>query len=139
MDAIETTSYLRDRLDEARRKIERITWRLTADRKGHTDDFRNTDSIVHPAFSQYEPQPYPGKIVLLQSSEWPKSPYFDFKLGWEDLAQTIDFHRIIADHAYLFDEPNVGAVANALNAYMENSAKIEVDAGFAKPSPERKS
>ena len=120
MDASETTTYLRDRLDEARRKIERITWRLTADRKGHTDDFHNTDSIVHPAFSQYEPQPYPGKIVLLQSSEWPKSPYFDFKLGWEDLAAEIDFHRIVADHAYLFDDPNVDFVAKTLNIYLED-------------------
>jgi len=121
MDSSETSVYLKDRLDEARRKIERITWRLTADRKGHTDDFRNTDSIVHPAFSQYEPQPYPGKIVLLQSSEWPKSPYFEFKLGWEDLAGGIDFHRIAGDHAYMFDEPNVASVAETLDAYLENS------------------
>jgi aspartate racemase len=121
MDSSETSAYLRDRLDEARRKIERITWRLTADREGHTDDFRNTDSIVHPAFSQYEPQPYPGKIVLLQSSEWPKSPYFDFKLGWEDLAGGIDFYRIAGDHAYMFDQPNVEAVAQTLDAYLENS------------------
>lgn len=122
MDSHETSVYLRDRLDEARRKIERITWRLTADRQGHADDrFRNTDSIVHPAFSQYEPQPYPGKIVLLQSSEWPKSPYFDFKLGWEELAGGIDFYRIAGDHAYLFDEPNVDAVAQTLDAYLQNS------------------
>jgi thioesterase domain-containing protein len=121
MDSSETSVYLRDRLDEARRKIERITWRLTADRKGHTDDFKNTDSIVHPAFSQYEPQAYPGKIVLLQSSEWPKSPYFDFKLGWEDLAGGIDFHRVAGDHAYMFDEPNVDAVAQTLNVYLKAS------------------
>jgi aspartate racemase len=121
MDSGETSAYLRDRLDEARRKIERITWRLTADRKGHTDDFRNTDSIVHPAFSLYEPQPYPGKIVLLQSSEWPKSPYFDFKLGWEDLVGGIDFYRIAGDHAYMFDEPNVEAVAQTLEPYLDDS------------------
>lgn len=121
MDSGETSVYLRDRLDEARRKIERITWRLNADRKRHTDDFRNTDSIVHPAFSLYEPKPYPGRIVLLQSSEWPKSPYFDFKLGWEDLAGGIDFYRIAGDHGYMFDEPNVEAVAQTLDAYVENS------------------
>jgi thioesterase domain-containing protein len=122
MDSSETSVYLRDRLDEARRKIERITWRLTADRKGHTDDFRNTDSIVHPAFSQYEPQPYAGKIVLLQSSEWPKSPYFDFKLGWEHLVSGIDFYRVAGDHAYMFDEPNVEAVAKTLDTCLENSS-----------------
>jgi len=123
MDSGETATYLRDRLDEARRKIERITWRFNADREGHTDDFRNTDSIVHPAFSQYEPKPYPGKIVLMQSSEWPKSPYFDFKLGWEDLAGGIDYYRVAGDHAYMFDEPNVEAVAQTLDGYLKNLPK----------------
>ena len=118
MDAGETGAYLRDRMDEARRKIERITWRLSSDREGHTDDFRNTDSIVHPAFSRYQPKPYAGRVVLLQSSEWPKSPYFEFKLGWEDLADTIDFHRIQADHAYLFDEPHVETVAATIARYL---------------------
>ena len=123
MDSQETTTYLKDRLDEARRKIERVTWRLASDRRGSADDrFRNTDSIVHPAFSLYEPKPYPGKIVLLQSSEWPKSPYFDFKLGWEELARGIDFHQIAGDHAYLFDEPNVEAVAQALDGHLKKSS-----------------
>jgi aspartate racemase len=125
MDSTETTAYLRDRMDEARRKIERITWRLTSDRKGHSDDrFRNTDSIIHPAFSLYEPQPYSARIVLLQSSEWPKSPYFDFKLGWEDLATGIDFYRIAGDHAYMFDEPNVEAIAQTLETYLRNSVGV---------------
>lgn len=119
MDASETSVYLMDRLDEARRKIERITWRLTSERGDHSDDrFRNTDSIVHPAFARYQPQPYSGKIVLMQSSEWPKSPYFDFKLGWEDVAGSIDFHRIAGDHAYMFDVPNVEAVAATLDSYL---------------------
>jgi len=59
--------------------------------------------------------------VLLQSSEWPKSPYFDFKLGWEDLAGGIDFYRIAGDHACMFDEPNVDVVAQTLNAYLNDS------------------
>jgi thioesterase domain-containing protein len=120
MDASDTSAYLVDRLDEARRKIERITWRLTTDRGGHSDDrFRNSDSIVHPAFSRYEPQPYAGKIVLMQSSEWPVSPYFDFKLGWENLAGEIEFHRVPGDHAYMFDEPNVNRVADILSTYLK--------------------
>jgi thioesterase domain-containing protein/acyl carrier protein len=125
MDASDTSAYLLDRLDEARRKIERITWRLTTDRGGHSDDrFRNSDSIVHPAFSRYEPQPYAGKIVLMQSSEWPVSPYFDFKLGWENLAGEIEFHRVPGDHAYMFDEPNVNAVADKLSVYLKGTEGV---------------
>jgi len=116
LDASETSAYLLDRLDEARRKIERVAWRLTSDHTGE-ERLRNTDSIVHPAFSRYEPQPYPGKIVLLQSSDWPTGPYFDFKLGWKDLvAGGIDFSSIPGSHPAMFTEPNVNLVAERLKA-----------------------
>ena len=122
MDSRETSVYLRDRMEEARRKIERITWRLTAERKRHADErFRNSDAIIHPAFRRYEPKPYPGKIVVLQSSEWPQSPYFDFKLGWQDLVGGIDYCRIVGDHASMFEEPNVNAVARTLKPYLAHS------------------
>jgi surfactin family lipopeptide synthetase A len=118
LDASETSAYLLDRLDEARRKIERVAWRLTSDHTGE-DRLRNTDSIVHPAFSRYEPQPYPGKIVLQQSSDWPTGPYFDFKLGWKDLvAGGIDFYSIPGSHPAMFTEPNVNLVAEKLSGYL---------------------
>jgi surfactin family lipopeptide synthetase A len=117
IDARETPAYLMDRLDEARRKIERVTWQLTSDRNG--GGVRNTDNIVHPAFHRYEPQPYPGKMVLLQSSDWPTGPYFDFKLGWEQLvAGGIEFHWIPGDHPSMFTEPNVNLVAEKLRAHL---------------------
>ncbi len=115
MDARQTPAYLLDRLDEARRKIERITWQLMSDR---SDKLRNTDSIVHPAFHRYEPQPYPGRIVLLQSSDWPAGEYFDFKLGWVDRVGEMEFHRIPGDHPSMFTEPNVNLVAKHLRSYL---------------------
>ena len=120
LDASETTAYLLDRLDEARRKIERVAWRLTSDHTGE-ERLRNTDSIVHPAFSRYEPQPYPGKIVLMQSSDWPSGPYFDFKLGWNELvAGGIEFHSIPGDHPSMFNEPTVNLVAEKLGAHLRD-------------------
>jgi aspartate racemase len=122
LDANETTAYLLDRLDEARRKIERVAWRLTSDHTGE-ERLRNTDSIVHPAFSRYEPQPYPGKIVLQQSSDWPTGPYFDFKLGWKDLVATgIDFYSIPGSHPAMFTEPNVNLVAEKLGVHLTRPA-----------------
>ena len=116
MDALQTPAYVLDRLDEARRKIERLTWQLMSDR---SDRLRNTDSIVHPAFHRYEPQTYPGKIVLLQSSDWPAGPYFDFKLGWVDRVEGgIEFQRIPGDHPSMFTEPNVNLVAEALRHHL---------------------
>jgi surfactin family lipopeptide synthetase A len=121
LDASQTTAYLLERLDEARRKIERVAWRLTSDHSGE-DRLRNTDSIVHPAFSRYEPQPYPGKIVLHQSSDWPSGPYFDFKLGWKDLvAGGIEFYSIPGNHRSMFTEPNVNLVTQKLLPYLAQS------------------
>lgn len=116
LDAGETANYLGDRLDEARRKIERVAWRMTSDHTGE-ERLRNTDSIVHPAFSRYEPRPYPGRIMLLQSRDWPKGPYFDFKLGWQDLVGGgVEFHSIPSDHVAMFIEPAVNIVADKLSS-----------------------
>lgn len=119
MGARETPGYLLDRLDEARRKIERIAWQWTADGNGNNGAIGNTDNIVHPAFHRYEPQPYPAKMVLLQSSDWPSGPYFDFRLGWNDLVpEGIEFHWIPGDHPSMFTEPNVNLVADRLRGHL---------------------
>jgi aspartate racemase len=117
MEVRETPSYVLERLDEARRKIERITWQLMSDHGA--DRMRNTDSIVHPAFHRYDPQPYAGRLVLLQSSDWPSGPFFDFKAGWDHLvAGGIEFHCIPGDHPSMFTEPNVNLVAERLRIHL---------------------
>jgi len=123
-DVRERSSYLVERLDEARRKIERTMWRLssTSEENGNGDRPHNTDFIVHPAFHRYEPQPYSGKVTLFQSSDWPDGPYFDFKLGWTEIAAGgVDFHRIPGDHPSMFTEPNVNLVAAKLRAQLEEA------------------
>jgi thioesterase domain-containing protein len=128
------STYLLDRLDEARRKIERTVWELSAaSGNGNGSRPHNTDFIVHPAFHRYEPHPYPGKITLFQSSDWPEGSYFDFRLGWIDLVQGgLDFHRIPGDHPSMFTEPNVDLVAAELCARLDAGhlqSAIEISAG----------
>jgi surfactin family lipopeptide synthetase A len=118
-DLRESSAYLLDRLDEARRKIERTMWQLSST-NGNGERPHNTDFIVHPAFHRYEPQAYPGKVTLFQSNDWPEGPYFDFKLGWMDLAAGgVDFHRIPGNHPSMFTEPNVSLVAGLLTAQLD--------------------
>jgi surfactin family lipopeptide synthetase A len=117
MNAADKPAYLRDRFDEARRKIERIAWQLTSDRSDQA--IGNTDNMIHPAFHRYDPQPYPGKLLLLQSSEWPTGPYFDFRLGWEDVAEGgLEFHWVPGNHPGMFTEPNVNLVASLLSSHL---------------------
>ena len=118
MEMRETPAYFFDRLDEARRKIERMSWQFSSSRKNGDESMRNTDSIVHPAFSRFEPRPYGGEIVLLQSSDWPQGPYFDFQLGWQELVGSIEFHQIPGDHALMFIEPNVDLLAARLKSHL---------------------
>ena len=116
-DARETPAYVLDRLDEARRKIQRVAWQLTSDRKAGATG--NTDDIVHPAFHRYDPKSYPGKMLLLQSNDWPEGPYFDFRLGWNHLvAGGIEFQWIPGDHPSMFTEPNVNLVAETLRLHL---------------------
>jgi thioesterase domain-containing protein len=116
------SAYLRDRLEEARRKLERTVWQLSSDQGNNTraGKMHNADAVIHPAFHRYEPGAYPGKIVLIQSSDWPKGDYFDFALGWRDLVQGIEFHRVEGDHPSMFTEPNVNSVAVVLDKYLRD-------------------
>lgn len=131
------SAYLLDRLEEARRKIERTIWQLSATsaKNGNGDRPHNTDFIVHPAFHRYEPQPYSGKVTLLQSSDWPEGPYFDFKQGWTELAAGgVEFHRIPGDHPSMFTEPNVSLVASKLSAQLEPAQALRNKRGPAADS-----
>ncbi len=128
LDARETPAYMLDRLDEARRKIQRVAWQLTSERKAGATG--NTDDIVHPAFHRYDPKPYPGKMLLLQSNDWPEGPYFDFRLGWNHLAAGgIEFHWIPGDHPSMFTEPNVNLVAEKLRLHL---AQPSLSGGLAR-------
>jgi surfactin family lipopeptide synthetase A len=118
------SAYILDRLEEARRKLERTIWQLSSDQgnNGRAGKMHNADAVVHPAFHRYQPQAYPGKMVMLQSSAWPKGAYFDFALGWKELVQGgIDFHRIPGDHPSMFTEPNVNLVAAGLRDYLSEA------------------
>jgi surfactin family lipopeptide synthetase A len=111
------SAYILNRFEEARRKLERTIWQLSLDQgsNGKAGKMHNADAVVHPAFHRYEPQPYPGKMVMLQSSDWPQGDYFDFALGWRDLVgEDIEFHRIPGNHPAMFTEPNVNLVAAKL-------------------------
>jgi amino acid adenylation domain-containing protein len=134
------SAYLLDRLDEARRKIERTVWELSATNGKNASGSRphNTDFIVHPAFHRYEPQSYPGKITLFQSSDWPEGPYFEFKRGWIDLARGgVDFYRIPGNHPSMFSEPNVNLVAAELSAQigvthpLPSASQATIPTGFS--------
>ncbi len=127
LDLRESSAYIADRFEEARRKLERTMWRLSGD-QGQNGKLRNTDSVVHPAFHRYEPTAYPGNMVLFQSSDWPSGEYFNFELGWKDLVRDgIVFQRIPGDHPSMFKEPNVNLLAAKLTDHLFHAVRQAAD------------
>jgi thioesterase domain-containing protein/acyl carrier protein len=125
-DFREGSAYILDRFEEVRRKLERTIWQLSSDQANHTraGKMHNADAVVHPAFHRYQPGPYPGKMVLFQSSDWPQGAYFDFALGWKELVRGgVEFHRIAGDHPSMFTEPNINLVAAALAEHLRGAKR----------------
>jgi len=125
-DFREGSAYILDRFEEVRRKLERTVWQLSSDQANNTraGKMHNADAVVHPAFHRYQPGPYPGKMVLFQSSDWPKGAYFDFALGWKELVGGgVDFHRVAGDHPSMFTEPNINLVAAGLAEHLRGAKR----------------
>lgn len=76
---------------------------------------RRESGYILSAIAAYDPEPYPGKIVLFQAEH--KS---DKRHGWE-VTETgsIDIHRIASDHALILDKPNAKRIANTLKLGMD--------------------
>jgi len=120
-------SYVSERMLGGRRRLKRLSWYLsyTARRAFRWAGLQNLDAIVHLASEEYTPRPYPGRIVLFQSTVWPEGKYWDFEIGWRDLAAGgVEMHRISGDHLGMFEEPNVSAVASKLNAHLSTPAAV---------------
>jgi len=73
------------------------------------------DTIVHPASYLYRPEPYPGHIVFIQSTDWPDCRYFDFYESWEGMVSGgMEVHKVAGGHQAMFYEENIDDLASRL-------------------------
>jgi thioesterase domain-containing protein len=124
---------LKDRLGAAVLRVMRLTRHLPRDisiclKKG---DLRDADQILYAASRDYRPHPYPGSVLLFQSSWHPTGTYWEIQFGWRELVENGLAHQIPADHAGVFCEPAVGILASKLSEYLHESRAIEK----RKPAP----
>ena len=67
------------------------------------------------ALKRYEPEPYPGKVVLFQAGEEGRLEKSDRRLTWENFAQGgVDVIQVPGDHGTFIEEPNVQVLARKL-------------------------
>jgi amino acid adenylation domain-containing protein len=111
------SDFTRERLQGIVRRLNRMKWYLSyrARRSSGHVSLQDLDAIIHPAAVRYRPQPYSGRLILFQSTDWPEGKYWDYEAGWRNLAAGgIEVHRIPCDHLGMFEEPNVATVVSNL-------------------------
>jgi thioesterase domain-containing protein/acyl carrier protein len=92
-------------------------------RKGGRQD---ADQILYFAARDYRPHPYPGSVVLFQSSGRPSGAYWQIQCAWRELVEGgLEVHQIPEDHTSVFFEPAVGIVATKLSRYLHQSQDVE--------------
>ena len=81
----------------------------------------------------YNPAPYPGRVLYLQSAERPQSELWDTAGSWQDLIDEMEVFDAPGDHTSIFQEPNVRVTAQRLQQALD---RIVEDAIFT-PAPIR--
>jgi amino acid adenylation domain-containing protein len=69
----------------------------------------------------YQPQQYPGRLVLLRAAEGPREG-LERDLGWSALASQVEVHEVPGDHFSLIAPPHVEQVAERLRELLERAA-----------------
>jgi amino acid adenylation domain-containing protein len=104
-------------LQELLRKIKRLRWRTTYNLRLYLSNcrLRDLEQILYVAARTYQPQPYPGCVVLFRCAERPVQPNWAGQSGWSELvAGGLEVYEIPGNHKTIFLEPNVDILASKL-------------------------
>lgn len=116
--------FVRDRMAGIGRRLSVMRWRVNYALGLPVGDnhLQDLDTIIHPASYDYQPQPYRGRVVFFQSTDWPKGDYWEFHAGWKHLVGGMDIYRIRGGHESMFYEDNVDRLAESLELSLKQSA-----------------
>ncbi|MGO9126853.1 MAG: non-ribosomal peptide synthetase [Terriglobales bacterium] len=125
--------FVRDRMTGIGRRLSVMRWRINyvfglPVGNSHLEDL---DTIIHPASYEYQPQPYEGKVVFFQSTDWPKGHYWEFHVGWNKLVAGMDIYHIPGGHESMFHEENVDLLARNLRECLGCGEDVKILNGAA--------
>jgi thioesterase domain-containing protein len=69
------------------------------------------------AVRRYEPQPWPGRVVLFCATDRPGGPSLPVDV-WSPLAAEVEAHVVPGDHYSILGEPHVGLLAELLGDHL---------------------
>jgi thioesterase domain-containing protein/acyl carrier protein len=82
---------------------------------------RMINALQIQAVLKYHPKPYAGRVVLFRCEQISARHYMDSTYGWGSLvAGGIELIDLPGDHAAMFEEPVVSALAQELNARLQS-------------------
>lgn len=133
-------AYVSERWDGVNRRMDRLKWEIAyhLHRNQSQGGIVDLDYIVHPAANFYQPGFYAGPVSFFQSTDWPRSKYWDFQLGWRNLVRgSLNVYRIPGGHKSTFYEANVEVLASRLKQCLERAQmRSTAGTGLAVSSPE---
>ena len=90
------------------------------------------------ALGRYSVQLYPGKITLMRAADVPETvgTHRNSTLGWETFAGGgLEIHDVPGGHISMFEEPNVGPLAETLKALLPSNEGSPPRKGQAEAFP----
>ncbi len=118
------SEYYRFRMRRAAQALGCSCYRLVGRALPASLHYFQVEEAHKQALEHYSVQPYPGKITLIRAADEPETvgTQRDSGLGWESFAGGgLEIHDVPGGHISMFEEPNVGALAEALKALLPSS------------------
>jgi len=122
----EMIHYSKERYQNARNKLVRFRERLSFKSGRDKVDIRlmDLDPILFYAASTYEPRPYPGRVVVVQSAERPPGQHWQLANQWRGtISGQLIAHRVPGGHVGMFKVPHVDTLAAKLKDSFEEAAR----------------
>ena len=124
----EKVEYARTRADAVRRLAARRLWNVadrTLERVGRQmpETLENMEGAHYLKVSRaYEIRPYPGRVTVFRARQQPVGAETDPYLGWGSVVGGgVDVYEVPGGHESLILEPNVAALAKALQTAIERA------------------
>lgn len=122
--------YIQEKTEKVRRRI-RIRMRYATSKVREMlgmsvlpKAIRNVQHSGRKAAKNYQPKPYPGRIILFRATQQPLGIYPDPNLGWGELALGgLEIHDIPGYHGAIIREPRVRVLAEKLIVCLREARK----------------
>ena len=131
----ETKPYILDRFNVAQQRARVKMLHLFYGLRTRLNRGRLRDSaeILNVAAAAYRPLSYPGRVVLFRTTKQSLDRYADVKLGWGELAASVEVHiipaslnarREAADNISMFLDPEVQVLAGKMGACLQQASNL---------------